>query len=189
MLKMPISMSEIEVAENLRPRVARQLGLPLEWDVAIDALPPPRLSTPSGWLALACRLYRRVRPKRIGDRCAFEPSCSRYAEVSFRASGVWRGLRQTVLQLRRCNARHGGLDLPAAFAVIPHNQRKSFMQYRVESIGASFSDKAIQALGDRLSAESERGWELHSVFSVQKTGCFGVSQGATYLAVYRRSQN
>jgi len=60
------------------------------------------------------------------------------------------------------------------------------MQYRVESIGAAFSDKAIQELSAMLSTRSEQGWELHTVFSVEKKGCFGSSDGQTYLAVYRR---
>ncbi|WP_461479024.1 membrane protein insertion efficiency factor YidD [Pararhodobacter aggregans] len=61
---------------------------------------------------MLCRLYRRIRPRKIGDRCAFEPSCSRYAEVSFRIFGLRKGAVLTLSRLRRCNAHHGGLDLP-----------------------------------------------------------------------------
>jgi hypothetical protein len=60
------------------------------------------------------------------------------------------------------------------------------MQYRVESIGASFSAKEIANLSSHFSARSDEGWELHSVFSVEKRGCFGSSEGQTYLAIYRR---
>jgi len=59
------------------------------------------------------------------------------------------------------------------------------MKYKIESIGAAFSDKAIKGLSTRLNQQSDEGWELHSVFSVEKKGCLGVSEGATYLAVYR----
>ena len=61
------------------------------------------------------------------------------------------------------------------------------MQYRVESIGAAFSDRAINDLSALLSARSQEGWELHTVFSVEKKGCFGTSEGQTYLAIYRRN--
>ena len=60
------------------------------------------------------------------------------------------------------------------------------MQYRVETIGASFSDKEIANLSNHFNAQSTSGWELHIVFSVEKRGCFGSSQGQTYLANYRR---
>jgi putative component of membrane protein insertase Oxa1/YidC/SpoIIIJ protein YidD len=99
------------VPDELRPRVARKLGLPLEWDLAVDALPSPPLSA-GGLGAAFCRLYRRLRPRSIGDRCAFEPSCSRYAEISFRAFGFWRGLSLAMGRLRRCKANAGGRDLP-----------------------------------------------------------------------------
>ncbi|MCO5134995.1 MAG: hypothetical protein M9908_11765 [Phyllobacteriaceae bacterium] len=60
------------------------------------------------------------------------------------------------------------------------------MQYKVETIGAAFSDKAINELSNHLTARSVDGWELHTVFSVEKKGCFGISEGQTYLAVYRK---
>jgi len=60
------------------------------------------------------------------------------------------------------------------------------MKYRVESIGASFSEKDIKSLETLLSGRSDEGWEFHSVFSVEKTGCFGSGGETTYLAVYRK---
>lgn len=59
------------------------------------------------------------------------------------------------------------------------------MKYRVESIGTSFNDKEIEDLSNKLTAKSAEGWELHTVFSVEKRGCFNSSDGKTYLAVYR----
>jgi len=111
-MNLPNDISDIETPESLRPRIARKLGLPLHWDVAIDDLPRPNLLSAAGWGALMCRLYRTIRPQRIGDRCAFEPSCSRYAEISFRAFGFRKGSVLTVRRLKRCNAHNGGLDLP-----------------------------------------------------------------------------
>lgn len=60
------------------------------------------------------------------------------------------------------------------------------MKYKIESIGAAFNDKGIKNLSEHLSAQSSAGWELHSVFSVEKRGCFNMSQGTTYLAIYRQ---
>nr|WP_323777360.1 hypothetical protein [Amylibacter sp.] len=62
------------------------------------------------------------------------------------------------------------------------------MKYKIESIGAAFTDKAISNLSQRLSTESDSGWELHSVFSVEKKGCLGSSEGTTYLAIYRKEK-
>lgn len=62
------------------------------------------------------------------------------------------------------------------------------MKYHVETIGAAFNDKDISTLSARLTEQSKEGWEFHSVFSVEKRGCFGSSDGTTYLAVYRREE-
>lgn len=104
--------AEIEAPEELRPRIYRKLGLPLLWDQAVDGLSPPSTHRMSGWWAILCRSYRAIRPKYLGDRCAFEPSCSRYSEMCFRAFGVRKGIALTVKRLRRCNGSNGGLDLP-----------------------------------------------------------------------------
>lgn len=61
------------------------------------------------------------------------------------------------------------------------------MQYRVETIGAAFSDKGIKALEERLNTRDIEGWKFHSVFSVEKRGCLNRVDGTTYLAVYTKS--
>lgn|GEM_PF-257065 len=103
---------ELDVDEMMRPRTLRKIGITPEWDLAIDNLGSPRLNSISALAAWLCRFYRRVRPRAIGDRCAFEPSCSRYSEISFRLFGMRIGLSETISRLRRCNAHNGGLDLP-----------------------------------------------------------------------------
>ncbi|WP_368509947.1 membrane protein insertion efficiency factor YidD [Rhizobium sp.] len=109
---------ELAVSDELRPRVSRKLGLPLEWDSAIDALTPPRLTSAGAFFALACRLYRKIRSRSVGDRCAFEPSCSRYSELCFVTFGTRNGLSLTVRRLIRCSGCNGGLDLPPGFQCI-----------------------------------------------------------------------
>ncbi|MGP1716201.1 MAG: hypothetical protein ACTS9Y_03390 [Methylophilus sp.] len=59
------------------------------------------------------------------------------------------------------------------------------MQYKIESIGAQFSNKGIAALEKRLDEKAEEGYKFHSVFHVSQPGCLGMGQGTTtYLAVY-----
>ena len=59
------------------------------------------------------------------------------------------------------------------------------MQYKVESIGAEFSDKAIKTLEKRFEAKASDGFKFHSVFHVSQPGCLGIGKGTTtYLAVY-----
>jgi hypothetical protein len=71
---------------------------------------------------------------------------------------------------------------------IPQNWKESFVKYKIESIGAAFNDRAVTDLAERLTHQSDQGWELHSVFSVEKKGCLGVSEGKTYLAIYRQEE-
>ncbi len=59
------------------------------------------------------------------------------------------------------------------------------MQYKIESIGAEFSDKAISSLENRFESKASEGYKFHSVFQVQQPGCLGIGQASTtYLAVY-----
>ena len=61
------------------------------------------------------------------------------------------------------------------------------MQYKIESIGAEFSDKAIEALEKRFDSKASEGYKFHSVFQVSQPGCLGAGQGTTtYLAVYAK---
>ena len=62
------------------------------------------------------------------------------------------------------------------------------MKYKVESIGAAFNDRAVTDLAQHLTNQSDQGWELHSVFSVEKKGCLGANEGKTYLAIYRQEE-
>jgi len=59
------------------------------------------------------------------------------------------------------------------------------MNYKIEQIGAEFSNKAINRLESRINEYAEHGYKFHSVFQVQKPGCLGIgSPTITYLAVY-----
>ena len=59
------------------------------------------------------------------------------------------------------------------------------MQYKIEPIGAEFSNKAITNLEQRLTSRAADGYKFHSVFQVQQPGCLGIGKAEiTYLAVY-----
>lgn len=59
------------------------------------------------------------------------------------------------------------------------------MQYKVESIGAEFSNRAIAELEKRLTNRASEGYKFHSVFQIQQPGCLGFgTPSTTYLAVF-----
>jgi len=60
------------------------------------------------------------------------------------------------------------------------------VKYLIEPIGSAFSTRDMQGLGERFTAKSREGYELHSVFQVTQTGCLGMQTGSTYLAVYAK---
>ena len=61
------------------------------------------------------------------------------------------------------------------------------MQYKIEQIGAEFSNKAITGLENRFNKYSEQGYKFYFVFQIQKPGCLGIGKPSiTYLAVYTK---
>lgn len=59
------------------------------------------------------------------------------------------------------------------------------MKYKVEPIGAEFSNKAITNFEKLLESRASEGYKFHSVFQVSQPGCLGIGKGTTtYLAVY-----
>jgi hypothetical protein len=61
------------------------------------------------------------------------------------------------------------------------------MQYKIEQIGAQFSNKDITNLETRFTNLAKEGYKFHSVFQIQKPGCLGIgAPTVTYLAIYVR---
>lgn len=59
------------------------------------------------------------------------------------------------------------------------------MEYRIEPIGASFTNKEASSLAGRFTQCGQAGWALHSVFQAQQPGCLGIgSPTITYFAIY-----
>lgn len=109
--QLPFGDIEFDVPEILRPSVERALRQKPGIDALVDALARPDKVGPNGLAVLALRLYRRVRPTSIGNRCVFEPSCSRYAELAFRQHTFLKAGKLTLQRLLRCRHGNGGIDL------------------------------------------------------------------------------
>jgi putative membrane protein insertion efficiency factor len=103
---------ELNLDEKLAPSALRAFAGATSLDSLVDSLDVPQ--TPSS-LAIAIRTIRWYRARiapRLGQRCVFDPSCSRYAELVLRQHGVVRGTVLTVRRLFRCRPGAGGVDLP-----------------------------------------------------------------------------
>jgi uncharacterized protein len=60
---------------------------------------------------LPIRLYQLAISPALGDRCKYEPSCSRYAIQAVQRYGVLRGVVLAAWRILRCNPwSHGGYD-------------------------------------------------------------------------------
>jgi putative membrane protein insertion efficiency factor len=102
---------ELRVGEALALATLRLFAGSTPLDSEVDAL-----TVPFGplWLVLcigALRWYRRVISPRLGRRCVFDPSCSRYSELAFRRRGFFKGMVITLRRLQRCRPGAGGTDV------------------------------------------------------------------------------
>ncbi len=60
-------------------------------------------------------------------------------------------------------------------------------EYKVETIGASFSKKDIQNLSTVFTNQAKEGWEFYDAYSIEKQGCLLTGGNTvTYIAVYKR---
>lgn len=103
---------ECRMDDALIPSVLRAFAGATPGDAEIDSLRVPRRPV---WLASTIRSLRwyraRVAPH-LGQRCVFEPTCSRYTELVLRDLGFLRGLALSIRRLARCRPGSGGVDLP-----------------------------------------------------------------------------
>ncbi|QMW02501.1 membrane protein insertion efficiency factor YidD [Spirosoma foliorum] len=111
-----VKVNGIEAHLNLDPAlqatVLRALTGTTPLDIEVDALSLP---IKPYWLKLCIRLLKWYRLKlspKLGQRCVYEPSCSRYSELAFRKHGFLKGVAFTTKRLHRCRPSNGGIDLP-----------------------------------------------------------------------------
>jgi len=101
---------EFNVDPKLKPTIERKLTGTTTSDVLISQLGTRTLPMSVRLSVSILRLYRLVTPRRIRNRCVFEPSCSHYSELAIRQHGVKTGLYLSASRLKRCNANSGGID-------------------------------------------------------------------------------
>lgn len=58
------------------------------------------------------KAYQHFAPKRIRDKCRFEPSCSDYMIMSVEKYGVIKGIKKGINRIYRCSHKDGGYDYP-----------------------------------------------------------------------------
>lgn len=102
---------EIHAPAATQVAVIRALTGSTQTDDMIDALPAPAGPSPAACAVRALRWYRARISSKTPGRCAYEPTCSRYAELAIRIHGVRKGLILGLRRVVRCRGQ-GGLDLP-----------------------------------------------------------------------------
>ena len=103
---------ELNVDDKLRPSVERNISGRTQMDIEIDSLVIPEKPFFLNKIILLLRWYRKIFSTKLGHRCVFDPSCSRYCEIAIRNQGILRGLCLTINRLFRCRPSNGGVDLP-----------------------------------------------------------------------------
>lgn len=113
LLKHSLNLQDIDldVPERIRVSTLRRLGMKPILDETVDKLEIPKGVSLNVFAIRVLRLYRRIRPTAIGNRCVFEPSCSRYSEMAFRTKPFASALTITLRRLHRCKPGNGGIDM------------------------------------------------------------------------------
>ena len=57
-------------------------------------------------------MYKAFAPKKMRDRCRFEPTCSTYMIMAINKYGLIRGVVKGVKRILRCKPPNGGIDYP-----------------------------------------------------------------------------
>jgi len=93
---------EIIADKKDQPSIERQFFKHTKRDIEIHNLPIPQRPV---WLWLVIkviRLYQKRISPQLGNRCVFDPSCSRYSELAFRNKGFFKGVYFTIRRLFLC---------------------------------------------------------------------------------------
>jgi hypothetical protein len=93
---------DLNVDAKLAASVLRVLVGSTPLDLGVDSLPVPERPLVTALAIRAIRWYRATLARRIGHRCVFDPSCSRYAEMALRQEPILRALTVSALRLARC---------------------------------------------------------------------------------------
>lgn len=64
------------------------------------------------FMICSVKLYQRLAPKKVRNRCRFEPSCSHYMIGAIEKYGALKGFGKGFLRICRCRPPNGGYDEP-----------------------------------------------------------------------------
>src|SRR5215510_15137245 len=111
-VKLDGAIIEFRGDTSLAPIALRVFAGMTPTDAQVDALPLPRESRVLRFGVEVMRWYRANTSPHLGQRCVFDPSCSRYAELALRRRGLFMGLVLTLRRVHRCRPGAGGMDIP-----------------------------------------------------------------------------
>ena len=57
-------------------------------------------------------MYKAFAPKKMRDRCRFEPTCSTYMVMAINKYGLIKGFIKGLKRISRCKPPNGGIDYP-----------------------------------------------------------------------------
>lgn len=57
-------------------------------------------------------MYKAFAPKKMRDRCRFEPTCSTYMIMAINKYGLIKGFTKGIKRIMRCKPPNGGIDYP-----------------------------------------------------------------------------
>lgn len=103
-----------DVEDALVPSAIRAFLGSTELDAKVDSLDVATRPLFTAYCIRAIRIYRARLAPHLGQRCVFDPSCSRYAELVLREYPIWLAMAKIVHRLLRCRPGHGGVDLPTS---------------------------------------------------------------------------
>jgi len=63
-------------------------------------------------LIFIVKMYQKIAPISIREKCRFEPSCSNYMLQCLEKYGLFKGFKKGINRLKRCNINGGGYDYP-----------------------------------------------------------------------------
>ncbi|WP_179008498.1 membrane protein insertion efficiency factor YidD [Winogradskyella forsetii] len=101
---------EINANEKDYVIIQRHFTKHTKLDLEIQNLPIPKKPIWLNIVVRTLRFYQNNISEKLGNRCVFDPSCSRYSELSFREKGFLRGMSLTINRLKRCRPENGGID-------------------------------------------------------------------------------
>jgi len=101
---------EINATEKDSVIVRRHFLKHTKLDLEIQSLPIPKKPLWLYLIVISIRFYQNNISEKLGNRCVFDPSCSRYSELAFREKGFLKGFFLTLDRLKRCRPQNGGID-------------------------------------------------------------------------------